>query len=249
MCARLRKLNKDYGVTITKAQVEELYNRQHGRCAGCQKAVQLIGKRGSPSTACVDHDHVTGVIRGLLCRACNLALGNLYDNRQTMRRLMAYMDMDHSKVNLYLIGSLRNPTVPQVANKLREHGYDVFDEWHAAGPAADDEWQKYCTNRGFTYKDALAGRTAQNTFTFDRAYLDLADAAVMVLPAGKSAHLELGYVRGSGKPAFILLNGEVDRYEVMPNVASAVCYDMGELLFQLQDTFTEHQGTEPSAFG
>ena len=41
-------------------------------------------------------------------------------------------------MRLYVIGSLRNPAVPQVAKRLREAGFLVFDDWYAAGPEADD---------------------------------------------------------------------------------------------------------------
>ena len=34
---------------------------------------------------------------------------------------------------VYLIGSLRNPEVPQIANKIRELGFEVFDDWHPNG--------------------------------------------------------------------------------------------------------------------
>lgn len=39
----------------------------------------------------VDHDHTTGVVRGLLCFSCNKALGMLGDNETAMRRAVAYM--------------------------------------------------------------------------------------------------------------------------------------------------------------
>ena len=239
MCARLRKLASGAGVFITKAQVLALYARQYGRCLGCQRDIELSGPQGSPTTACVDHNHETKEVRGLLCRRCNLAIGGVLEDRQTLQRLDAYLGgYDRSKINVYLIGSLRNPEIPNVANKLRDAGYDVFDEWFSSGEKADDAWQEYCNKRGFTYKEALAGRHAQHVFALDRAYLDLSDVSVMVLPAGKSASLELGYTRGKGKPAFILLNGaDEGRYEIMPNVATAVCRGMDELLFQLHDKF------------
>jgi len=41
-------------------------------------------------------------------------------------------------MKLYLIGSLRNPRVPEVAEILRWNGHLVFDDWYAAGPEADD---------------------------------------------------------------------------------------------------------------
>jgi nucleoside 2-deoxyribosyltransferase len=62
---------------------------------------------------------------------------------------------------------------------------------------------------------------------------------VLAAPGGKSCYLELGYARASGKPAFILLNPEheTERYEVMPNFATAICSNMEELISTLDKTF------------
>ena len=46
---------------------------------------------------------------------------------------------------LYLIGSLRNPRVPELAKRLRQDnpGLEVFDDWYSAGIEADDYWKEY----------------------------------------------------------------------------------------------------------
>lgn len=136
---------------------------------------------------------------------------------------------------IYLIGSLRNPKVTDYGRDLRRHGYDVFDDWMAAGPEADDYWQKYENSRTHTYNEALKGYAAQHVFRFDKKHLDRCDAAVLILPAGKSGHLELGYVIGSGKPGFIFMDKEPDRYDVMYNFAKGVFFDWDELLRALAD--------------
>jgi len=137
--------------------------------------------------------------------------------------------------SIYLIGSLRNPAITRYGQDLRRHGYDVFDDWMAAGPEADDYWQKYETARGRTYNEALKGYAAQHVFNFDKKHLDRADAAILILPAGKSGHLELGYVIGSGKPGYIFMDKEPDRYDVMYNFAEGVFFDWDELLKELAD--------------
>ena len=68
---------------------------------------------------------------------------------------------------IYLIGSLRNPQVPLLGAELRKQGFDVFDDWYAAGPEADDKWREYEEDRGRTYPQALTGYAAQHTFEFD----------------------------------------------------------------------------------
>ena len=118
--------------------------------------------------------------------------------------------------SLYLIGSLRNPDIPRIGNRLREElGIEVFDDWFAAGPIADDSWQEYEKLRGKTYPEALASYAARHVFDFDKHHLNRCDAAVLVLPAGKSGHLELGYMAGMGKPTFVLFDQEPERWDVM----------------------------------
>jgi hypothetical protein len=131
---------------------------------------------------------------------------------------------------IYLIGSMRNPEVPILANKLRLKGFDIFDDWYSPGKNADDEWQAYEKQRGRTYKQALQGEHAKDVFDFDHRNLDLSDAAVLLLPAGKSAHLELGYIRGCRKPGFIYIPYEPDRFDVMYKFASDVVVNYEQLL-------------------
>lgn len=116
---------------------------------------------------------------------------------------------------LYLIGSLRNPAIPQIAQVLRTAGIDVFDEWYAAGPDADDRWRDYEKGRGWSFERAIReSKAAKHVFEFDRKYLDRCEGAILVCPAGKSAHLELGWVLGAGKPGYILLDSP-DRWDTM----------------------------------
>jgi nucleoside 2-deoxyribosyltransferase len=132
-------------------------------------------------------------------------------------------------VKLYLIGSLRNPRVPEVARELRQAGFAVFDDWFSAGPDADDCWQAKQKGDGLSYKQALCGPAAVNVFEFDKAHLDAADVVVMLAPAGKSAHLELGYSIGQGKPGYVLMEAEPERWDVMYQFADGVAYNVEEL--------------------
>jgi hypothetical protein len=70
---RRYELQKHYGITI--AEYDALVAKQSGMCALCGKP-PLIGKRAAgqekrPPRLCVDHDHKTGKVRGLLCHWCN----------------------------------------------------------------------------------------------------------------------------------------------------------------------------------
>ena len=67
---------------ITQQEYDKLLKRQKGVCKGCG----LI-----PKKMCVDHDHTTGKVRGLLCADCNMALGLIRDNPLTLQRLTRYL--------------------------------------------------------------------------------------------------------------------------------------------------------------
>lgn len=78
---RAWKLATKYGLTV--AQYQALLSSQDGKCAIC--AVSLV-------KPCVDHNHKTGAVRGILCDGCNVGLGRFADNPQTLRRAADYLE-------------------------------------------------------------------------------------------------------------------------------------------------------------
>ncbi len=135
---------------------------------------------------------------------------------------------------VYLVGSLRNPKIPQIAKELRTHSFDVFDDWHCPGPETDEFWQAYEKDRGRSYQEALDAPHAWNVFEFDKKHIDRADVVVLVMPAGRSAHLELGYAKGSGKKAYVLFEEEPERWDVMYRFADGVAMSVEELIGKLK---------------
>jgi hypothetical protein len=113
-------------------------------------------------------------------------------------------------MNIYLVGSLREGRVREVAAALREDRHYVFDDWHAAHPDADDYWRDYELERGRGYREALEGRFAQCVFNFDLSGLRRSDAVVLVARpeklGGFSAASELTWAKCNGKQTFILLD-------------------------------------------
>lgn len=130
---------------------------------------------------------------------------------------------------IYLIGSLRNPQVPKIAEQLRSRGFEVFDDWHSAGPEADDFLRDHYKFRGCSYKEAIHSYAAKHIFTFDRHHLDRADIGLLVMPAGKSGHLELGYMAGQGKPTYVLFDSVPERVDIMYNFCTDVHFNLQEL--------------------
>jgi hypothetical protein len=138
---------------------------------------------------------------------------------------------------IYLIGSLKNRSIIDLTTKLTDEGFDIFSDWLCPGPDADDFLRDYYKARGYSYKQALASPAAQNIFQFDKKHIDESAAAVLVMPAGKSAHLELGYVAGQGKPAIYYMEEEPERYDIMVNFCSHICIGYDDLLDTLKNGY------------
>lgn len=140
---------------------------------------------------------------------------------------------------LYVIGSLRNEQIPVKAAAIRgATGLEIFDDWFAAGPIADDSWQEYEKQKGISYDTALRGYAARHVFDFDLTHLDRSDGGILMLPAGKSGHLELGYLSGRGKRTYILFDQEPERWDVMYNFATGgVFFDMNKMIDKIKEDF------------
>ena len=77
-------LKSDYGLDLSA--YNQLLTKQLNSCAICLKSQEVIKK-----ALCVDHDHKTGRIRGLLCDLCNRGLGHFFDNECNLERAVEYL--------------------------------------------------------------------------------------------------------------------------------------------------------------
>lgn len=136
-------------------------------------------------------------------------------------------------MKVYVISSLSNSRVQEVSAAIRKQGHEVFDDWLAAGPEADDYWKTYEEARGHTFIQALSGHAARHVFEYDFHHLAEADIVVLVAPAGKSAFLELGWALGAGRTGYILLEEESERWDVMFKFADGVFDNLEDLLAKL----------------
>ena len=78
-------LKRNYG--LTAEEYDEMLNRQSSQCACC--GTDKPG--GKHNVFCVDHDHVTGAVRDLLCKDCNIVLGIVQDSPEHLMRLIQYI--------------------------------------------------------------------------------------------------------------------------------------------------------------
>jgi hypothetical protein len=84
---RARQYNlKKYGLTETDYIL--MLHEQDGGCAICGATEGDSSKKN----LCVDHDHNTGKVRGLLCTACNHVIGRFEDDVNRLRRAADYIE-------------------------------------------------------------------------------------------------------------------------------------------------------------
>lgn len=83
---RNQNFKKKYNLTINK--VNALLIKQNGKCRICQTLI----KDCSNTKIHVDHDHITGHVRGILCRFCNTGLGNFRDKAEILRAAAEYLE-------------------------------------------------------------------------------------------------------------------------------------------------------------
>jgi hypothetical protein len=83
---RKRGLQK-YGLDVER--FNEIWTSQQGKCAICEIVMLPRGRDGR--SACVDHNHMTGEVRGLLCRECNHGIGNLKDDPRILMAAAKYL--------------------------------------------------------------------------------------------------------------------------------------------------------------
>lgn len=84
-------LLQKYGISLE--QYSDMYHAQQGACAICKTPLEFQSMDGEGSkTAHVDHDHITGNVRGLLCNPCNRGIGYLKDSSTVLRLAAEYLD-------------------------------------------------------------------------------------------------------------------------------------------------------------
>lgn len=93
---RARDLRRRYG--LTPEQYAAANDNQGGVCAICRRP---CARRSRLS---VDHDHSTGVVRGLLCDSCNLGIGKFDDDPDLLKSAMEYLTMHKARNAIALLG-------------------------------------------------------------------------------------------------------------------------------------------------
>jgi hypothetical protein len=135
---------------------------------------------------------------------------------------------------VYVASSWRNTFQPAVIHTLKAAGIPHYDFRHPesgdngfAWSEIDPDWQQWTPDQ---YVKQLDHPLAVDGFGRDFAAMDKADTFVLILPCGRSAHLELGWAIGAGKRTAILLD---DRPE--PELMYKLVDHLSTSLFDLLD--------------
>ena len=89
---RDRHLRRTYGISLS--EFNRMVLSQGSKCACCGTN-EPGGKHNQWN---VDHDHVTGAVRALLCKDCNVVLGIVEDSPEHLQRLIHYI-VKHNETN------------------------------------------------------------------------------------------------------------------------------------------------------
>jgi Recombination endonuclease VII len=104
---RKNNLRRLYGMSLEDYEVK--LRRQGGVCAGCKRKFKI--------SLCVDHCHTTGLLRGLLCKGCNIGIGYLRDNPYVMRNCAGYVEVWWQR-HMTLLASSRGKVARRKASAL-----------------------------------------------------------------------------------------------------------------------------------
>lgn len=87
---RAATMKHKYGITIEEHEV--MLAKQDGACKICRSKTANWKTPSRRDTFCVDHDHATGKVRGLLCVTCNTGLGGFRDSIQNLKSAILYLE-------------------------------------------------------------------------------------------------------------------------------------------------------------
>lgn len=140
--------------------------------------------------------------------------------------------------NIYVASSWRNPFQPIVVQALLEMGHTVYDfrdpqnafQWKQLDPA----WEHWTVSQ---YLEKLNTEEAERGFESDFSAMQAADTFVLVMPCGRSAHLELGWAAGRNILTVVFFPEESTEPELMVKMCDYLVHPFGALLdlFELSE--------------
>lgn len=133
---------------------------------------------------------------------------------------------------IYVASSWRNEFQPTVVKLLRELGHKVYDFRNPvegnegfAWSDIDEDWQNWTPDE---YVNAMSHPVAEEGFSFDFNAMKWADTCVMVLPCGRSANTEAGWMKGAGKEVYVYQPTKQEP-ELMYKIHDGILTDINQL--------------------
>lgn len=132
------------------------------------------------------------------------------------------------KHKIYVASSWRNLHYPAVVTALRAAGHEVYDFRHEgfSWTEISADWADWTMRE---YVAALDHPAAVRGYGRDKDAMEWANVCVLVLPSGRSAHIEAGWFTGCGKP-LIVLQPERCEPELMYKLATAIVSSVEEVV-------------------
>ena len=134
---------------------------------------------------------------------------------------------------IYVASSWRNQYYEQVVKRLREQDFEVYDFRNPPHGGPGFHWTDVdpdAPNWTFEqYAEGLNHPLAERQFQSDLEALEWADSCVLVLPCGRSAHTEAGWMSGAGKKVIVYIP-EMQEPELMYKLFDAVVGDLDSLI-------------------
>lgn len=140
------------------------------------------------------------------------------------------------KPKIYIASSWKNEKIVKVlAYNLRHEGFKVDCFADNSTGRYVFHWSEIGVPEEIDAKSFLKDERSQKAFEEDRKWLDWADIVIMILPCGRSSHLEAGYSVGSGKQLYIYApNGFVKgEFDVMYGFARGLFDNYHDLRMEL----------------
>ena len=138
---------------------------------------------------------------------------------------------------IYVASSWRNPYYPDVVARLRREGHEVYDFRNPPHGGAGFHWTDIDENAPHwtfeQYAEGLVHPLAERQFLADIDALTWADTCVLVLPSGRSAHTEAGYMAGAGKRVIVYIPEMVEP-ELMYKLFDSVVGSLDDLVKALR---------------
>lgn len=144
---------------------------------------------------------------------------------------------------VYLASSWRNPAQPEAVFRLRAAGHKVYDfrnpgtRWDADDlgdnsggfqwSEIDEQWESWSP---WAFREALRGDIAAKGYGKDWMAMEACSVGVLLLPCGRSAHLEAGYFVGRPHKRLYIVAPELPEPELMYRMADGIYLSIDELL-------------------